>query len=280
MEQGQTQETPQEAPAQAPVEAPQEAPQAAPAESNWYDNLSTDLKNNPTVQKYGTMEDQIKGHLELQKSFGMDKVVWPKDESDTERWAEVNKRLGVPETADAYDLEAVDMPEGLGFNRAQFQEIMKDADIPTSKAQKLWENYTGTLKNSYSDAQNQHQESVNQTKAQLKQEWGEAYQTKLERGQSVIDTFADSQDQMDYLTDKLSGDPLGQKFLAKIGDQFAEHSVGGFQPPKNFTLTPSEAQAEIDRIKTSPDYTSNDERVRRPLIDRVHSLRAMANKGN
>ena len=81
---------------------------------HWTDGLeNADLKNNPTLKKYESQEEANRGHLKLQESFGMEKQVWPKDENDTERWAEVNKRLGVPEKADGYGLKAISNPEGV-----------------------------------------------------------------------------------------------------------------------------------------------------------------------
>lgn len=254
-------------------EVTQEATQDA---GNWYDNLAPDLRNNPTVQKYDSQEAQIQGHLELQKNMGRDKVVWPKDESDSKAWAEVNSRLGVPETADGYDLDAVQMPDGSGvFNRAQFQEFMKNADIPTSNATKLWASYTDTMKGTLTDAQNALTQKTEGMVAELKQKWGEAYETKIGHGQAVIDTFSDSKEHSDYLTSQLSGDPRGQAFLAKLGEQFAEHSIGGFQEKQNFTYSPAEARSELDRIRASADYRSNDDRVRQPLIDRANELMSM-----
>jgi len=255
-----------------------EAVQTPADQGGWYNTLSDpDLKNNPTLQKYGTAEEAHKGHLALQASFGMDKVAWPKDENDTERWAEVNKRLGVPGTPEGYNLEAIASPgEAQLFDRVAFQQMMKDVDAPASVATKLWASYTGRMKAGYSEAQEAFQANVDSAKADLMAEWGDAYESNINRGQQVIDTLADSQEQKDFLTATLAQDPNGSRFLAKIGAQYVESSIGGFQEKQNFTMTPDEARQEIDRIKASPDYHSNDDRIRMPLVDRTNDLMRMA----
>lgn len=252
------------------------------ADKKWWDSLNdADLKNNPTLQKYDSAEAAHKGHLKLQESFGMDKVVWPKDENDTERWAEVNKRLGVPEKADGYGLDAVANPEGVQlFDKIQFQDVMMSSGAPKNVAQKVWKSYTEMMKTQYSEAQTAFTGKVAASKAALMQKWGEAYESNVQRGQLVIDTLAENQDQKDFLTVALAQDPRGISFIADIGEKFAESSIGGFQEKRNFTLTPEEAKAELGRIKASPDYRSDDDKVRLPLVDRANELMKMVKNIN
>lgn len=249
------------------------------AGGNWYDSLGdADLRNNATLQKYTSAEEAHKGHLKLQESFGMEKVVWPKDENDTERWAEVNKRLGVPSDAAGYNLEAIANPEGTElFDRAGFQQMMKDVAAPKTVAEKLWSSYTDKVKGQYAEAKATFDNNVQAASNALKQEWGDAYESKINRGQAVIDSFADSDAQKDALTVALSQTTEGIRFLAGIGDLMAESSIGGFQEKQNFTYTPDEARRELDIIKANPDYHSDDPRVRQPLIDRSNDLMRMIN---
>lgn len=248
-----------------------------PPESNWYDTLdNVDLRNNPTLQKYESQEAANQGHLKLAESFGMEKQVWPKDDNDTERWAEVNGRLGVPEKAEGYDLEGVVNPEGVQlFDKARFQEMLHKHDAPKKVADGLWKDYTESMNSQYADAQTQFDANVEASKNELKQEWGEAYEGKIKGGNAVIETLAGSQEQKDALTVALAQTPDGMRFLASIHGMMKESSVGGFQVKESFTKTPAEAQTEIDTIKAGSDYRSDDIRIRQPQIDRVLDLRNM-----
>jgi len=256
--------------------------QTPAAEARWQDSLSTELRDNQTLGKYTSAEEAHKGHLELQKTLGSDRVAWPKDANDLDGWGEVDKRRGVPETADGYNLEAVKAPEGLGvetLDRFAFQEKMKSVNASPAQANAMWKDYTDMITGSVEQAAAQFQGEVESAKNTMMQEWGEAYETKIQRGQDVIDTFSKDQDQADRLTAGLAKDPFGMQFLAKIGDMMAESNIGGFQDKKTFTYTPDEARVELDKIKASSDYRSDDDRVRKPLVDRANELMKIMNVG-
>ena len=71
-------------------------------QSHWTSSFESDLRDNPTLQKYESQDAANRGHLELQKSFGKDKVVWPTDANDAKGWETINQKLGVPDKADGY----------------------------------------------------------------------------------------------------------------------------------------------------------------------------------
>jgi DnaJ-domain-containing protein 1 len=81
----------------------------------------------------------------------------------------------------------------------------------------------------------------------------------------------------DFLTTVLSQDPRAIKFLAKIGDQFAENKVGEFQM-KRFTVSPDEAREEA--MKMSRDLNGPymnqankfNDREHQAAIERYNSL--------
>lgn len=262
-------------------ETQEEQTQETQTQDHWTKGLAdVDLQGNPTMQKYASPEDAHRGHLELVKTLGKDRIVWPADENDEAGWANIHEKLGVPKESSGYDLEAVQMPEGGGaFNKAQFQEILKSSDASKKTGDVLWKAYTDSLKGAYSAAATDLTSKTNAMIATLKQEWGEAYDTNRDRGQSVIDTFAGDTETAEFLTAQLQGDARGQRFLADLGSKFSESSIGGFQNKPQFTLTPDQAKEELATIKGSSDYQSDNIRVRGPAIDRANDLMALINAG-
>jgi len=258
-------------------------PAATPAaDAPWYSGLSPDLANNPTLQKYKNAEAAHQGHLELASRLGGDNVTWPKGKEDQAGWNDIHARMGVPENSDDYKLPHVDLPDSLDgtLDRFGFQQQMADIKATPDQAAALWDNYTGMILQSIADAETQHQERINNAKAEMQQEWGEAYEAKIQRGQSVLNHFAGSEAELEELTVALSGVPTGQRFLAGIGDMMAESQVGGFQERQNFTLTPEEARQELSAIKANPNYRSDDETVRIPLVNRANELMKMVGAGS
>jgi hypothetical protein len=227
--------------------------------------------------KYTSQEEAMKGHLNLQKTLGSERVVWPKDQND-EAWGEIYSKLGVPGSADEYGLQAADLPNEAGsFDRLQFQGLMKEHNIPKSAAEGLWGAYTEMQKGAYTEAENAYKQQLDAATAQNRQEWGEAYQTNLDRGLAVINSFARNDQEKQALEAEFGQNPALQALLARTGKEFSEAKIGGFQTQATFRTTPEEAQKMIDEIKAHPDYTGSDVRKRQPLLDRIMQLREAVN---
>jgi len=132
----------------------------------------------------------------------------------------------------------------------------------------LWGAYTEMTKQAYAKAMKDQQDKITGLINQMKGEWGDAYQSKVELGQMVINKFSENQETNDFITATLSSDPRGVKFLAMIGDQFAENKIGEFKYQRH-SLTPDEAQAEIDSIRRDMNHPYNNEKASRAERDRA-----------
>ena len=239
-----------------------EAPAApvAPAAFSWKTQLSADYANSPTMQKFPDTKEgfneAVKSHLSLEKLLGNEKVPIPKSKDDHVARAMFNKAMGIPEKPEGYGLADIEIPEsmkGMSFDKKKFSEVVHQHELTPAAAKGLWEAYTTMSKQAYADAvkasEAKRVEVVNATR----QEWGDAYQSKVELGQMVINKFSENKEMNDYVTAVLSQDPMGIKFLAKIGDQFAENKIGDFKYQRH-SLTPEEAQKEIDLIKSDQNH--------------------------
>jgi hypothetical protein len=240
----------------APSGASDAAGTTAGAGQSWKSSLRTDLRDSPFAQKFEDTPDGLNKALEsygnLEKLLGHEKVPIPKDVNDVEGWNRFSKAMGIPDKAEGYGLPDAKIPEsmaknGLTLDKNQFAEVMHAHKVHPSAVKGIWETYQKMNIDAYNKAMETHQKQLTQTVNQLKGEWGDAYQTNVELGQMVINKFSDSQEMNDYLTTVLSKDPRAIKFLAKIGDQFAENKVGEFSM-KRFSLTPDEASDEAKKM--------------------------------
>lgn len=242
----------------------------------WKSNLSADLANAPTIKKFEDTKEgfseAIKSHLLLEKLLGYEKVPVPKSKDDTAAWSIFSKAMGIPEKAEGYGLPDVEIPEsmkGLAFDKAKFAEVVHANKLTPDAAKGLWTAYTEMMKQAYAKASNDQKEKLTGLVNQMKGEWGDAYQSKVELGQMVINKFSENQETNDFVTAVLSADPRGVKFLAKIGDQFAENKIGDFKYQRH-ALTPDEAQTEIDSIRRDPNHPYNN-----PKSTEAEHLRAV-----
>ena len=227
----------------------------------WKEKLSQDLKGSPLLSKF---EDTPEGlgkafssHANLEQLLGHEKVPIPKDSNDVEGWARYSKAMGVPDKADGYGLPDAKLPEsmvkqGLTLNKQQFAEVMHQNKVHPSAVKGIWDVYQKLNIDAYNTALTKHKENLTKTVNALKSEWGESYGVNVELGQTVINKFSADQETNDYITTVLSHDPRGIKFLAKIGDQFAENKIPEFST-KRFAANPDEALEDAKKMQRDLD---------------------------
>jgi hypothetical protein len=254
----------------------------------WKGQLGSDLANSPTLQKFEDTPDGLKkaveSHLSLEKLLGHEKVPIPKNADDVEGWNRFSKAMGIPDKAEGYGLADVELPgnmKDLTFNKQAFADTVHAFKLTPAQAQGLWKAYTEQSKAAYSKYLETHQNNLNMVVNKLRSEWGDAYDANVELGQLVINNFAGDKETVDYLTSLMTKDPRAIKFLSKIGNQFAENKVGDFSY-KRFSLSPEQAQAEIDKIVADPKHPYTNEKAspaeHEAAIAYVNSLYAIINK--
>lgn len=269
-------------------ETPVSAVPATPT-SGWKDSLSGDLKNSPLLQKFDNTAEGLgkafESHANLEKLLGNEKVPIPKGDNDFEGWARFSKAMGIPDKPEAYGLKDAQIPDslkGMSIDKNKFAEVMHSHKATPSQAKGMWDVYQKLQTEAYSKAVEAHQNKVTEGINALRSEWGPAYDNKVELGQSVINQFSEDQETSEYLTAALVSDPKGVKFLARLGEQFAENKVGNFNNGR-FTKTPAQAAEELAKIRKDPNHPymnqNATESERQQAISYVNSLHAIVLKG-
>lgn len=242
---------------------------------SWKTQLPADYAGSPSMQKFPDTKEGFtevaKSYLNLEKLLGNEKVPIPKDANDLAAKAIFNKALGIPDKPEGYALPDIQVPDtmkGLTFDKAKFAEIVHKYELTPTAAKGLWESYTAMNKQAYADALKQREDQMTGIINQMRNEWGPAYQSKVELGQMVINKFSADKETNDFITAAFTQDPRGIKFLAAIGEQFAENKIGDFKYQRH-SLTPDEAQAEMDSIRKDPNHPYNNEKSSQAERDRA-----------
>jgi len=235
-----------------PVAAPVSEPMVPTM--TWKDKLGADLRGSPLMGKF---EDTAEGlnaafesHANLEQLLGHEKVPIPQGPEDVEGWNRFSKAMGIPDAAENYGLADAQLPEsmaGITIDKNKFADIVHAHKLTPAQAKGLWDSYQAINVDTYQKAQQALDSQLTDTVNKLKGEWGDAYDANVEMGQLVINKFGADQEAVDFITATLVKDPRGVKFLAKIGEQFAENKIGEFVT-KRFSLAPEEAQNEIDKM--------------------------------
>lgn len=182
------------------------------------DNLSDDDKKLVGDKGWKTPSDMLKSYRELEKTFGT-RVALPKDE-DNDAWSNLYSKLGLPESADKYELEGVD--ENV---KADLQQILFKNHVLPKDVKGLIADYNAF-------AQAQSDKLKQQTDALQKKEldevladWGDKSEQNKEiakRGSQLLGLEEDDLHSIENLIGT-------KKFLIsmlKLGEAISEDSIG------------------------------------------------------
>ena len=208
--------------------------------------ISAEYASHPSIQKFnGDINNMAKSYLSLEQLMGQGRVPVPKDASDAVAWEAYDKAFGIPE-ADKYDIKS---ENGDVEVTPEFRDLMKRNHISNAAAQDIFNEYVKGLQSMNATAEQERLNVHNQTIATLKSEWGAKYQQNLELANNTLAKFCENKEDYASLLDLVGDNAAAIRLLNKIGSSISEGSLGGFEGQvSGFTKTPSEAQAEFDRI--------------------------------
>ena len=228
-------------------------PETGTTPSNGYNfssALSVEYQNNPSITKFGGDVNKLaKSYLSLESLMGQGRVAIPKDENDANAWGLYDKAFGVPEAADGYELNA---PEGADLTT--FKDLMKQNHISTAVAQKLLDAHLNEFVVLEESRQQEAEAAKNAAEQQLKQKWGMKYNENMSNANKFLEKMSATKEDYEYFLSKIGNDAKFIDLLSRIGSSVSEGSLGGFEGQvSGFTKTPSEAQAELQKIFNDPN---------------------------
>jgi hypothetical protein len=250
---------------------------------SWREQMG-DIGKSPSIQKFKNDVDGLKSlgksYQDLEKMLGHEKVPVPKGEDDVGAWEVYSKAFGIPDSPDKYEIDPLEIPDnlkGVTLDEQTFRKLAHELRLTPQQAKNAYKRYGEITLSALSDYQRQHQQTINNVRNSIMQEWGDAYDSNVDLGQTVINKFSRDKEDNDYLTATLSKDPRGVRFLASIGKQFAENKIGEFTH-KSYAMSPQQAQEEIDKIVTDQNHPYMNDKAphaeRQKAIDYVNSLYA------
>lgn len=224
--------------------------------AEWLDSLTEQgvqiddaIKNDPTIQNYGSIQDLMKGHIETKALVGRKGVIVPGKDAKPEEWDAYYTALGRPKTADEYQMSTVKMPEGFPEmdknSIAEFRKTAHSLGMTPQQVDGLWKWYAGSNATAFQKMQEAQVNGMKETEANLRKELGDKYDAQLELAKKT-GAYAFG-DQFKAFAQKHGNDPAVIKALAKLGEQLGEDTLNSGQA-HGLAKTPEEAQAEIDRI--------------------------------
>lgn len=219
--------------------------------TSWRDGISEEYRNDPSMNNFKSVDDLAKGYLNAQKLVGKDKLVLPASDAGKEDWDRVFNTLGRPEKPEDYkveDIQIENLPKDFPVDnemKAGFAKKAHELGLLPGQVNELYKWYMTENMNLYNTGLQANAEAVKNAETKLRQKYGAAFEQKVNLARKVFDTFGD--DETRALMDSGFGnDPRVIGLFASIGEKMSEDVLGpGKSGP---TLSPAEAQAEIDKI--------------------------------
>jgi len=245
--------------AQAAPAAPAATSQAGAGATatSWTEGFSEELKGYVQNKGFKDPAAVLDSYRNYEKLMGVPKerlVKLPEKEDDAAAWGEIYNRLGRPEKADDYKVEAFGGEkdgEVIKWAKGAFHEMGLTRKQAEGFSQKLNEYVAKTMEAEKVQVEAQ----VKKAEEDLKREWGAAYNQNLNVAKMTAKKFGLTEEAADAI-ESVAGFGGVMKFLHGIGSATGEHGFAGGESGSSGILTPNAARAKIEELKNDPEFSA------------------------
>lgn len=237
------------------------APVADPTSGDWRASLSEDIRAHPSLKDVDSPETLAKNYVNLEKLLGTEKVPLPKGEDDEEGWNRVYKAVGRPDTPDAYEIEAPQLPESVPYDpegEKYYRTLVHQHGLNQRQAKGLWDALvkfeTEKAAAGMPDPVQAREEAV----TALKREWGTKYPQRIAEMRRGVAEYADEDFKAWLDQTGMGNDVRMVKTFARIGAE-----LGGETKLKDTggRASGGDVHAEIRKFRKAKEKV---------LMDRYH----------
>ena len=237
--------------------------------------IPEELRQHPSISPIKDVENLARSYVNAQRLIGADKIAVPVNPTD-EDLDRIYDRLGRPETPKDYgfDVDGNVITEELAANYADVAHKLR---LTPDQAKGVLDYYRSTVEQEGAQSLELAEVAKEQTVQSLRQEWGRAFDQKVEAAARVAQEFADPEMFNITLADgsKLGDNAEFIKAFAKIADfrqsVTSEDTVA--EMSQSNVLTPASAQAEVDSIMNDRSHAYWD---RKDPIGRERAVKRVA----
>jgi hypothetical protein len=250
--------------------------------NDWKSTLPKELQDEPSLKLFHDVAALAKSYVNAQKLVGADKVPVPSKHATDDDWKNVFTKLGLPQDLKEYEVK---FQEGVTLDKQfseEFKETAHKAGILPRQAQALADWFSQANAQAEQKLQAEFKSSQEKQINALKEEWGQAFDLKIEKARQVL-REASNPELVEYLeTSGLGNDAKLIKLLANVADKFlGEGKEIGGRGANEPTLTPKEARTEYNKIlsdMTHP-YWNKSHPGHKAAVDEVAHLMKMTHPG-
>ena len=249
---------------------------------SWKEAIPEDLRNDPNISKFTELEALAKSYINATRMIGQDKVAVPNNNSTDDQWNEVYNKLGRPESPDKYKLEVKSdvVPLDDGAIKS-FAENAHKLGLNNKQAQGILEFYKESMEGSVQQSRVDTETAQANTEAQLRKEWGRAFDDNIKRAGAVAKANMNPQILDMELKDgtRLGDHPEVIKGFANIANLLSEDKLVGTESEN--VSQGVDYQSEISEIVNdrSGPYWNKSHPDHDKVVQQVFTLRTMMSNG-
>ena len=248
--------------------------------SSWKDSISEAYRNDPNIEKFTEIDALAKSYINATKMIGQDKVVIPTNNSTEEAWNELYDKLGRPESADKYTLDAKSEVINLDENAIkQFAEQSHKLGLNNKQAQGILEFYKNNMEGTAQQSKIDTETAQAQAEQQLRQEWGRDFEGKVKQAGALAKANINAEVLDMTLSNgtRLGDHPEIIKGFAKIAGMMQEDKIVSTESENVNTMKDIESEiASITNDKANP-YWNKQHPDHDKMVQQVYTLREMLN---
>tara|TARA_B100000212_G_scaffold133918_2_gene100614 strand:- start:9483 stop:10307 length:825 start_codon:yes stop_codon:yes gene_type:complete len=219
--------------------------------TDWKANLSDEIRNEKSLENISDIESLAKSFVHAQKLVGADKIPVPNKYATEDDWNKVYEKLGRPKSADEYKFN---LPEDKTVDEAALKGFAQQAHklgLLPGQADGVVKFYNDMIGAELADANSIAVAAREKATSELKKEWGQAYNQKLEAANNVVRSVLPDGFMSMQMEDgsKLGDNPVVIKAFAMLAEKMGEDKIVQADGP--MMMTPKQLDKEINSL-TAP----------------------------
>tara|TARA_Y100001951_G_scaffold10642_1_gene6797 strand:- start:346 stop:1203 length:858 start_codon:yes stop_codon:yes gene_type:complete len=216
---------------------------------DWKQGIPEDIRADKSLESIKDIGSLAKSYIHSQRLVGSDKIPVPNKHATDEDWNAVYEKLGRPKTPGEYKY---DIPENANVDKASLNNFSDQAHklglLPT-QANGMVKFYNEMVSQGIKDADTKALVSRENTTKEMKQEWGQAYDSKLSKAATLAKSIVDKQLLAAPMADgtMLGDHPLMIRAFAMLADKMGEDNI--IQASGPAYLTPAQIDKQIGELQ-------------------------------
>jgi len=252
-----------------------------PVAKTWKEAISEEFRNDPNIKKFTEIDALAKSYINATQMIGKDKVAVPNKNSTDDQWNEVYDKLGRPESADKYSLNAKSEVVPIDDNAIkQFAENAHQLGLNNKQAQGILEFYKNNMEGMAKQAKVDTETAQAQSTQELRQEWGREFDTNIKKAGALAKANMNPEVLDMQLKDgmRLGDHPEIIKGFAKIAGMMSEDKIVSTESENVSSNT--DVETEISEIMNNKDgpYWNRSHPDHDKMVQQVYTLREMLTK--